>query len=101
MTGHHLLIMASGLLAVSVYGWRINEMTWRTHRPRCVLAQLSGAVLSCGLIYCAAGGLPVDWLYPGLCIVMGHLAATGKRWQDGPPPETESRPMPFDGAPQR
>ena len=72
--------------------------SWRGAAKRCCQR---GAVLSCGLIYCAAGAWTVDWLYPALCVVMGHLAATGKRWQDGPPPETESRPMPFDGAPQR
>jgi len=97
MDPHNLFISGASALAVAVYAARLNRMTWRTHRYRCVAAQLSGAVLSCLLIYSAAGGASPGWMYPMLLAMLAHLSVTSERWQSGPPPETESRPMPLDG----
>ena len=100
MTGHNWFIFAAAALAVWVYARRINDMTWWTHLTRCVAAQSAGALSSCLLMYFSAGGESPGWMYPVLLVILSHLSATSERWQDGPPPETESRPMPFDGAPQ-
>lgn len=100
MDPHHLFIIGASGLSVAVYAARLNAMSWRTHLARCVAAQLSGAVLSCLLIYSAAGGASPGWLYPALLVLLAHLSVTSERWQAGPPPETESRPMPLDGAAQ-
>jgi hypothetical protein len=97
MTIHQLFVAGTALIAVAVYGWRINDMSWHTHIPRCVAAQTAGALVSCALIYLATGGADPVWLFPALIGVWLHLALTCEHWQDGPPPETESRPMPLDG----
>lgn len=100
MTFHQWFILGLSGLALGVYVHRINDMTWRTHLPRCVSAQALGAVSACALIYWTAGHAPQDWLYGALIVIWGHLAWTEDRWTAGPPPESESRPMPLDGAPQ-
>jgi hypothetical protein len=100
MNMHHWFILALSGVALGVYVWRINGMTWRTHLPRCVSAQSAGAICVCGLIYAAAGHYDHDWLYAGLVLVWCHLAVTEDAWASGPPPESESRPMPLDGAMQ-
>ena len=100
MDPHQLFITGASSLCVMVYAIRLNAMTWRTHVARCVAAQSSGAVLSCLLIYSAAGGASPGWMYPALLALLAHLSVTSERWQSGPPPETESRPMPLDGAHQ-
>lgn len=97
MTGYQIFVSGTALIAVSVYGWRINDMMWRTHLLRCVAAQTAGALVSCALIYLSSGGSDPIWLFPALVGVWLHLALTGERWQSGPPPETESRRMPLDG----
>jgi peptidoglycan/LPS O-acetylase OafA/YrhL len=100
MTGHHWFIFAAAALAVWAYADRLNDMTWWTHLTRCVAAQSLGALCCCLLMYSAAGGVSPGLLYPALLVVLLHLSVTSERWQSGPPPETESRPMPLDGAPQ-
>lgn len=100
MTGHHLFIFSASVLAVWVYATRLNRMTWWTHLTRCVAAQSAGALVSCLLMYCSAGSESPGWLYPVLLVILAHLSVTSERWQSGPPPETESRPMPLDGAAQ-
>ena len=98
MDEHQSFIAAASVLVVSVYAMRLNNMTWRTHLFRCIVAQLSGAVLSCLLIYAAAGGVSPGWLYPALLGLLTHLSLTIDRWPAAvPPPETESRRMPLDG----
>lgn len=97
MDPHNIFIATASLFAVGVYAKRINRMTWRTHLARCVIAQASGAVLSCALIYAAAGGVSPGWMYPALLPLLLHLSVTSERWASGPPPETESRPMPLEG----
>lgn len=101
MTGHHWFIFAAAALAVWVYATRLNRMTWWTHLTRCVAAQSSGAVVACALMYGAAGGWSPGWLCPVLLVLLAHLSVTSERWQSGPPPETESKPTPFDGDPQQ
>lgn len=98
MSAHQWFIICMSGLALGVYVWRINGMTWRTHLPRCVSAQAIGAVIACGLIYYTAGHAPPDWLYIALICVWLHLSWTEDKWAAGPPPESESRPMPLDGA---
>lgn len=98
MDEHQIFIAAASVLVVSVYALRLNNMTWRTHLFRCILAQLSGAVLSCMLIYAAAEGASPGWLYPALLALLTHLSLTVEKWPGGVPPrETETRPMPLDG----
>lgn len=100
MDPHQIFISAASCLSVLIYATRLNAMTWRTHRFRCVSAQMSGAILACGLIYWASDGMSPGWLYPVLLVLLAHLSVTSERWQSGPPPETETRPMPLEGLQQ-
>jgi peptidoglycan/LPS O-acetylase OafA/YrhL len=100
MTPHHWLILGLAAFALGVYVWRLNGMTWRTHLPRCVSAQMLGAIVACGLIYQSAGHAAPNWLYATLICVWLHLTVTEDAWRAGPPPESESRPMDLDGAMQ-
>ena len=97
MTSHHLFIFAASALAVWVYSTRLNRMTWWTHLTRCVAAQSSGAVVACAIMYGAAGSWSPGLLDPVLRVIRAHVSVTSERWQSGPPPETETRPMPLDG----
>lgn len=81
--------------AILPYAQRLNGMTWRTHRPLCVAAQVVGAVAAAGGMYAAGEGLTVlAWV--ALTLAWGHLAVSAPSWIAGPPPETESRPVPLD-----
>lgn len=89
-------------IVIGIYGRRLEEMTWRTHRPACVLAQMIGAMAALAVVVGASLGGPAWACYVVLTLTGWHIWRTEPAWAaaGGPPPETESRPMPFDGAHQ-
>ncbi len=100
MTALDMIAATLAAGAIGLYAARINGMTWRTHRPLCIAAQLAGAAAAAGGMYAAGDGLTV-LAWAAITAAWAHLAASSARWAGGrPPPETESRPMPLDGATQ-
>lgn len=90
--------VAIAAVTIGVYAARLEHMTWRTHRPACVLAQMVGALAALSVAVAAGIGAPSLLCYAGLVAVGLHVWRTEPAWQasGGPPPETESRPMPLD-----
>lgn len=96
-------LSGAGLTCAALYLVRLNALHPGTHLPRCIGAQALGFAAACW-VFGASTSIPewAQWLnFGALCLMLIHLGATSTRWDFGAPPETESRPMPFDGAPQR
>lgn len=100
----HLSIPLSGagLTCAALYLTRLNALRPGMHIPRCIGAQSLGFVAACW-VFGSSTSLPDAWQWCNfgvLCLMLAHLGATSERWDDGPPPEAETRPMPLDGAVQ-
>lgn len=95
-------LSGAGLTCAALYLVRLNALHPSIHMPQCIGAQSLGFVAACW-IFGASTSLPdwAQWLnFSALCVILIHLGATSTRWDYGPPPEAESRPMPLDGAAQ-
>lgn len=97
-------LSGAGLTCAALYLTRLNALSPSLHLPRCIGAQALGFVAACW-VFGASTSIPewAQWLnLATLCVMLIHLGSTSVRWPGSrPPPESESRPMPFDGAPQR
>ena len=77
----------AALGTVMFYARRINDVSWRTHRATCVLAQLTGGLSSAAILGWSVLTSPLELV---LCwVILGtlwyHLAATASAWRFGPP----------------
>lgn len=79
-------------VCIGLYATRLEQMTWRTHRVLCVIAQMLGALSSLAVIVAAGAAVPAPACYGALCAIGVHIWMTEPAWLDagGPPPETES-----------
>lgn len=77
----------AALGTVMSYARRINDVSWRTHRATCVLAQLTGGLASAAIlgwsVLTSPLGLVLCWAILGT--LWYHLAATASAWRFGPP----------------
>lgn len=95
-------LSGAGLTCAALYLVRLNALNPGTHLPRCIGAQALGFAAACW-IFGASTSIPewAQWInLCALCLMLIHLGATSTQWDFGAPPETESRPMPLDGAAQ-
>lgn len=88
-------MVALAFVTLAIYAQRVNAVSFRTHRARCVLVQLAGGVAACivfgqafladenGLVLCGAS-LAAAWI---------HILGTADEWRAGAPAR-ESRQMP-------
>ena len=84
----HITLALAALGTVMFYARRINDVSWRTHRATCVLAQLTGGLSSAAVLGWSVLTSPLELV---LCwVILGtlwyHLAATASAWRFGPPP---------------
>ena len=89
MTCLQITLALAALGTVLSYARRINDVSWRTHRATCVLAQLTGGLSSAAIMGWSVLTSPWELL---LCwAILGtlwyHLAATASAWRFGPPPK--------------
>ena len=82
-----MVVAVAALLTVGLYGQRINDLRWSTHRATCVLAQLTGGLASSAILGWSVLTSPLELV---LCwAILGtlwyHLAATASAWRFGPP----------------
>lgn len=88
MTYLQITLALAALGTVMSYARRINDVSWRTHRATCVLAQLTGGLSSAAIMGWSVLTSPWELLlcWVILCTLWYHLAATASAWRFGPPP---------------
>lgn len=82
-----MVVAVAALLTVGLYGQRINDLRWSTHRATCVAAQLAGAFTSCAVMGMSALTSPLELVICGalLALCWYHLLSTAAAWRYGPP----------------
>lgn len=87
--------VALAFVTLAVYAQRVNAVSFRTHRARCVLAQLAGGGAACAVFGQAFLLEPHELVLCGV-VLAGcwlHILGTADEWRAGAPAR-ESRQMP-------
>jgi hypothetical protein len=88
-------MVALAFVTLAVYAQRVNAVSFRTHRARCVLAQLAGGGAACIVFGHAFLADSHELVLCGMVLAACwlHILGTADAWRAGPPVK-ESRQMP-------
>ena len=88
-------MVALAFVTLAIYAQRVNAVSFRTHRARCVLVQLAGGGAACIVFGHAFLADSHELVLCGMVLAACwlHILGTADAWRAGPPVK-ESRQMP-------
>lgn len=86
-------VVVLALFTLVNYAHRINDVSFRTHRTACVLAQLAGGLTACAVFGWAFLTGPAELVLCGVALALcwTHLLGTAPDWRHGAPAK-DTRP---------